>query len=112
MKDQECTTARTPSRLPSAGAACGKANAGAKVSPPRVGGTIHVLLSAKVAHQDPQRIKSATEANLSRLSTRTLTTFGSGPGKAASEITGDLATDTGRPSDNNLCALGLADPAK
>ena len=50
---------------------------------------------------DPQRVASATEANISRLTTRTLTTFKSEPGSAASEIVGDLATDTGRPSDNN-----------
>jgi peptide/nickel transport system substrate-binding protein len=82
-------------------AACGKADAGEKVSPPKKGGTLRVALGAKPAHLDPQRIKNVTEANLSRLTTRTLTTFRSDPGKAASEIAGDLATDTGRPSDNN-----------
>jgi len=82
-------------------AACGKADAGEKESPPKRGGTLRVVLGANVTHLDPQRIKYATEANLSRLTTRTLTTFGSEPGKAGSEITGDLATDTGRPSDSN-----------
>jgi peptide/nickel transport system substrate-binding protein len=82
-------------------AACGKADAGEEVSPPKKGGTIRVVLGAKAAHLDPQRVKNATEANLSRLTSRTLTTFRSQPGKAASEIVGDLATDTGRPSEGN-----------
>ncbi|MGC9665751.1 ABC transporter substrate-binding protein [Planosporangium sp. 12N6] len=82
-------------------AGCGQADAGEKVSPPKKGGTVRVVLGAKAAHLDPQRIKNATETNLSRLTTRTLTTFRSEPGKAASEIVGDLATDTGRPSDGN-----------
>jgi peptide/nickel transport system substrate-binding protein len=81
--------------------ACGRADAGEKPSPPKKGGTLRVVLGAMATHLDPQRIKSATEANLSRLTTRTLTTFQSAPGKAASQIVGDLATDTGRPSDNN-----------
>jgi peptide/nickel transport system substrate-binding protein len=82
-------------------AACGKADAGEKVSPPTKGGAVRVVLGAKPAHLDPQRIKNATEANLSRLTSRTLTTFRSEPGTAASEIVGDLATDTGRPSEGN-----------
>src|SRR2546429_9394701 len=50
-----------------AAAACGKADAGEKESPPKRGGTLRVVLGANVAHLDPQRIKNATEANLSRL---------------------------------------------
>jgi peptide/nickel transport system substrate-binding protein len=83
------------------GAACGNADAGEKVSPPTKGGTVRVVASAKPAHLDPQRVKNATEANLSRLTSRTLTTFRSQPGTAASEIVGDMATDTGRPSEGN-----------
>jgi peptide/nickel transport system substrate-binding protein len=59
------------------------------------------VVSAKPNHLDPQRVTSATEANLSRIVTRTLVTFKSEPGAAASEIVGDLATDTGRPSEAN-----------
>jgi len=80
-------------------AACSNADAGEKADAPHRGGTLNVVLGAKAAHLDPQRVKVAVEANLSRLTSRTLTTFRSEPGKAASEIVGDLATDTGRPSD-------------
>ncbi len=82
-------------------AACNTADASNGPQPPKSGGTLRVVASALPTHLDPQRIASATEANVSRLTTRTLTTFRSEPGTAASEIVGDLATDTGRPSDNN-----------
>ncbi len=82
-------------------AACTTADAGEKLTPARHGGTLRWVLGAKPGHLDPQRIKTATEANLSRLTSRTLTTFRAEPGRAATEITGDLATDTGRPSDAN-----------
>ena len=82
-------------------AACDNAGAANGPQPPKTGGTVRVVVSAKPAHLDPQRVTSATEANISRLTTRTLTTFKSEPGSAASEIVGDLATDTGRPSDGN-----------
>jgi peptide/nickel transport system substrate-binding protein len=84
-----------------ASAACNTADASNGPQPPKSGGTLRVVASALPTHLDPQRIASATEANVSRLTTRTLTTFRSEPGSAASEIVGDLATDTGRPSDNN-----------
>ena len=83
------------------GAACSDAGAENQPQPPKTGGTLRVVVSAKPAHLDPQRIATATEANVSRLTTRTLTTFRSEPGEAASEIVGDLATDTGRPSEGN-----------
>jgi peptide/nickel transport system substrate-binding protein len=82
-------------------AACDNAGAKNGPQPPATGGTVRVVVSAKPAHLDPQRVTSATEANISRLMTRTLTTFKSEPGTAASEIVGDLATDTGRPSGGN-----------
>jgi peptide/nickel transport system substrate-binding protein len=82
-------------------AACNNADASNGPQPPKTGGTLRVGTSALPSHLDPQRVASATEANISRLTTRTLTTFRSDPGSAASEIVGDLATDTGRPSDNN-----------
>ncbi|MFI5908790.1 ABC transporter substrate-binding protein [Dactylosporangium sp. NPDC051541] len=82
-------------------AGCSDADAKNGPQPPRTGGTVHVVVSAKPAHLDPQRVATATEANLSRLLTRTLTTFKSEPGAASSEIVGDLATDAGRPSEGN-----------
>lgn len=82
-------------------AGCSDADAKNQPQPPRTGGTLHVIVSAKPAHLDPQRIATATEANVSRLTTRTLTTFRSEPGAASSEIVGDLATDAGRPSEGN-----------
>src|SRR5258705_6036819 len=82
-------------------AGCSAADAKNQPQPPRTGGTLHVTVSAKPAHLDPQRVATATEANVSRLITRTLTTFRSEPGAASSEIVGDLATDAGRPSEGN-----------
>lgn len=82
-------------------AACGAADAGDGPQPPDKGGTLRLVVSVMPEHLDPQRISAATDANISRLVTRTLTTFRSEPGAAASEIVGDLATDTGRPSESN-----------
>jgi peptide/nickel transport system substrate-binding protein len=82
-------------------AACSKPDPRDEVARPVNGGTLRVVLGAKPVHLDPQRVKAATEVNLSRLTGRTLTTFRSEQGRAASEIVGDLATDTGRPSDGN-----------
>ena len=82
-------------------AACSDADATNQPDRPRAGGTLRVIVSAKPAHLDPQRIATATDMNVSRLTTRTLTTFRSEPGIAASEIVGDLATDAGRPSNGN-----------
>jgi peptide/nickel transport system substrate-binding protein len=82
-------------------AGCSDADAKNQPKPPKNGGTLHVVVSAKPAHLDPQRVATATEANVNRLITRTLTTFKSEPGAASSEIVGDLATDAGRPSEGN-----------
>ncbi len=82
-------------------AACDTANATDRPQPPNKGGTLNLILSTKLEHLDPEKIAAATDANISRLFTRTLTTFRSEPGPAASEIVGDLATDTGRPSEGN-----------
>ncbi|MEV6925786.1 ABC transporter substrate-binding protein [Dactylosporangium sp. NPDC051485] len=84
-----------------AAAGCGDADAKHGPQPPKQGGTLRVVVSAKPSHLDPQRVATATEANISRLVSRTLTTFRSEPGAAASEIVGDLATDAGRPSEGN-----------
>jgi peptide/nickel transport system substrate-binding protein len=82
-------------------AACDTADAANDPNPPKTGGTLNLILATKLEHLDPQRIAAAVDANISRLFTRTLTTFRSEPGAKASEIVGDLATDTGRPSEGN-----------
>ena len=82
-------------------AGCNSAKADSQPDLPKVGGTLRVVVGSHPQHLDPQRVATATEANISRLFTRTLTTFRSEPGTASSEIVGDLATDTGRPSQNN-----------
>ncbi|WP_432836792.1 ABC transporter substrate-binding protein [Dactylosporangium sp. CA-092794] len=84
-----------------AAAGCSDADAQHRPKPPRTGGTLRVVVAAKPAHLDPQRVATATEANVNRLVSRTLTTFKSEPGAASSEIVGDLATDAGRPSEGN-----------
>ena len=68
---------------------------------PQKGGTLHLNVQSGIDILDPQRTYSAIEMNVLRLMTRTLTTYRSVPGPAASEVVGDLATDTGRPSENN-----------
>jgi len=75
----------------------------AATSPPgmKQGGTLRAIVTALPDHLDPQRIGAALDADVSRLLTRTLTTFKSEPGRASSELTFDLATDLGRPSENN-----------
>jgi peptide/nickel transport system substrate-binding protein len=81
-------------------AACNSAP-GDRGQKPKTGGTLTVILSrSSIAHLDPGQIYLATDANISRLITRTLTTYRSEAG-GSGEIVGDLATDTGRPSENN-----------
>jgi peptide/nickel transport system substrate-binding protein len=82
-------------------AACDSAAVTGDAKPATDGGTLHVILSAMPDHLDPQKISAATDANVSRLISRTLTTFKSEPGAASSELVPDLATDLGRPSEGN-----------
>lgn len=65
------------------------------------GGTLRIAAPSLPANLDPQRIAAALEANISRVITRTLTTFKAEPGTASGELVADLATDLGRPRDNN-----------
>lgn len=77
------------------------------------GGTLRVIVNALPSRLDPQRISIALDANVSRLLSRTLTTFKSEPGAAASELTFDLATDVGRPSpDKTVWEFRLRDGVK
>jgi peptide/nickel transport system substrate-binding protein len=68
--------------------------------PPEPGGTLQVSMIGWPQLLDPQLITAAVEANFSKLFTRTLTNFRSERDRA-SELVPDLATDTGRPSQNN-----------
>ncbi|GHJ44833.1 ABC transporter substrate-binding protein [Catellatospora sp. TT07R-123] len=65
------------------------------------GGTLRVVMTQLPSHLDPQKIAAALDSNVSRLLSRTLTTYKSEPGAAGSELVPDLATDLGRPSENN-----------
>jgi peptide/nickel transport system substrate-binding protein len=82
---------------------CDLAGAADAAPQPKRGGTLYVNLVAPGGFDslDPQVAYSANSANIGRLLTRTLTTYRSTPGAAASEIVPDLATDTGRASENN-----------
>jgi peptide/nickel transport system substrate-binding protein len=81
-------------------AACDTADARAGREP-QPGGTLRVSLLGWPNFLDPQLIQAALEADVSRLTTRTLTTYRPEPDLAGSEIVPDLATDTGRPTENN-----------
>jgi peptide/nickel transport system substrate-binding protein len=82
-------------------AGCDLAGATTAQETPKVGGTVYAYALDDFAVLDPQRTYSAIEMNVLRLMTRTLTTYRAEPGGAASEIVPDLATDIGRPSENN-----------
>ncbi len=84
--------------------AVGGCDAGGKkltVDEPVRGGTLHVNVQGGLDLLDPQRTYSSMEMNVLRVVTRTLTTYRAVPGTASSEVVGDLATDTGRPSEGN-----------
>ena len=68
---------------------------------PSRGGTLRVSMQGWANYLDPQLVQQALELNISHLVTRTLTGFRPEPGAAGSELVPDLATDTGRPSENN-----------
>ncbi|MFJ8949320.1 ABC transporter substrate-binding protein [Streptomyces sp. NPDC102381] len=70
-------------------------------APAATGGTVHVLAQADFSHLDPARGFDGGVNNYYRLVYRTLTTPVAAPGEKGAKITGDLATDTGRPSDGN-----------
>jgi peptide/nickel transport system substrate-binding protein len=81
-------------------AGCDLADASNTPPEPKKGGTLFVNLQGGIESLDPQRTYNATDMNVLRLTTRTLTTYRSSPGHQ-DEVVPDLATDTGRPSDNN-----------
>lgn len=82
-------------------AACDSGDGQDSADGPQRGGTLLVDVLALPNHLDPQLVQTGVEANISHLVTRTLTGYRSEPGAAGSELVPDLATDTGRPTENN-----------
>ena len=81
-------------------AACSLADAANTPPQPKKGGTLFVNMAGGIDKLDPQRTYNAADMNVLRLTTRTLTTYSASPGNTG-DILPDLATDTGRPSENN-----------
>ncbi|HEY1488989.1 MAG TPA: ABC transporter substrate-binding protein [Micromonosporaceae bacterium] len=76
-------------------AAC-HSSATATANLPSKGGTLNVILSNQpINNLDPQEISLANDSDISHLLDRTLTTV-----NAAGQVVPDLATDTGRPSQD------------
>lgn len=65
----------------------------------RTGGTLYVPMLSDFEHLDPARNYIASQMDFSRLLYRTLTTYKAVPGEEGTEVVGDLATNTGTPSD-------------
>jgi peptide/nickel transport system substrate-binding protein len=85
----------------SALAACSLADAANNAPQPKKGGTLFVNMGSGIDSLDPQTTYNASDMNVLRLTTRTLTTYTATPGSSTGDILPDLATDIGRPSDNN-----------
>ncbi|MEU9288131.1 ABC transporter substrate-binding protein [Streptomyces sp. NPDC048275] len=85
-------------------AACGPKDNDAKGasgdSKPQKGGTLTVLNSNPQSDFDPARLYTSGGGNVPSLVFRTLTTRNRESGAAGAEVVPDLATDTGRPSEN------------
>ncbi|WP_327581038.1 ABC transporter substrate-binding protein [Nonomuraea sp. NBC_00507] len=82
------------------GGAPATGSSGGPGAPAATGGTVHFLANADFSHLDPARGWDGGVNNFYRLIYRGLTTFGAGPGAESTKIVADLATDTGKPSDN------------
>ncbi|MFD4598829.1 ABC transporter substrate-binding protein [Streptomyces sp. NPDC058464] len=85
-------------------AACGPkdndANGSSGDSTPHKGGTLTVLNSDPQSDFDPARLYTSGGGNVPSLVFRTLTTRNRADGAAGTKVVPDLATDTGRPSEN------------
>ncbi|MBW8798712.1 MAG: ABC transporter substrate-binding protein [Streptomyces sp.] len=85
-------------------AACGPkdndANGSSGDSAPHKGGTLTVLNSDPQTDFDPARLYTSGGGNVPSLVFRTLTTRNRANGAAGTKVVPDLATDTGRPSEN------------
>jgi peptide/nickel transport system substrate-binding protein len=91
--------------LAAGAAACGPKDndakgAGSGDSKPQKGGTLTVLNSNPQDDFDPARLYTSGGGNVPSLVFRTLTTRNRESGAAGAEVVPDLATDTGRPSEN------------
>ncbi|MFJ4830160.1 ABC transporter substrate-binding protein [Streptomyces sp. NPDC088747] len=84
--------------------ACGPedndADAGGGDAKPQKGGTLTVLNSNPQSDFDPARLYTSGGGNVPSLVFRTLTTRNREDGAAGAQVVPDLATDTGRPSEN------------
>jgi peptide/nickel transport system substrate-binding protein len=83
-----------------ASGACDLAGASDTAPQPQKGGTLYVNIAQGVDSLDPQGTYLAVAMNVLRLTTRTLTTYRASATNS-DEIVPDLATDTGRASENN-----------
>jgi ABC-type transport system substrate-binding protein len=74
---------------------------GTDSSTPTTGGTIHILSQLEqVTHLDPQRNYTGSDlAFVGSTMQRALTSYAYAPGSAGSQLVGDLATDTGTPTE-------------
>ncbi|MEV6021433.1 MULTISPECIES: ABC transporter substrate-binding protein [unclassified Streptomyces] len=90
--------------LAAGAAACGPKDSDAKSSggdsQPHKGGTLTVLNANAQQDFDPARLYTSGGGNVPSLVFRTLTTRNRENGAAGAEVVPDLATDTGRPSEN------------
>ncbi|WP_055527023.1 ABC transporter substrate-binding protein [Streptomyces graminilatus] len=91
--------------LAAGAAACGPKDndakgAGGGDSKPQKGGTLTVLNSNPQEDFDPARLYTSGGGNVPSLVFRTLTTRNRESGAAGAKVVPDLATDTGRPSEN------------
>jgi len=68
-------------------------------TPGKKGGTVYLLEQADFEHLDPARNYVSNSLDFVRLLYRTLTTYKAVPGNNGNTVVGDLATDTGTPSD-------------
>ncbi|MGW0966120.1 ABC transporter substrate-binding protein [Streptomyces sp. NPDC002516] len=90
--------------LAAGAAACGPKDSDAKSSggdsQPHKGGTLTVLNANAQQDFDPARLYTSGGGNVPSLVFRTLTTRNRENGAAGAKVVPDLATDTGRPSEN------------
>jgi peptide/nickel transport system substrate-binding protein len=84
----------------SAATACELAGASSSPPAPQKGGTLFINVQGGLDSLDPQGTYEAVEWNILRLMVRGLTALNSAH-DAMGDIVPDLATDTGRPSENN-----------
>jgi peptide/nickel transport system substrate-binding protein len=82
------------------GSGSATAPASGSASPAAAGGTVYVLAGTAYSYLDPASGYDSGVEDFYRLIYRTLTTYAAAPGAAGEQVVGDLATNTGTPSDN------------